>query len=387
MRGFVSETLILAADRTGEILASLNITPRRNGHIHCPFPLHADRNPSWRWDYRTERWHCSCGHGDVLDLVIQMGHAATEAEAAIYVRRVLGLPVGKEREETPAQAAARKVKLLAKQAENEKRQAEADADYEAESARLLAFARELYAAGKPARGSLVEAYLHSRGIECVPDILRMVKYSGLSALCAPFGIPEEPEPGRLSIRPPQIAGVHLTFLRADGSGKAADAKGRSKIMIGRGHDFPLVLAPANDLGGLAIAEGIEDALTVHQLTGLGAWAAGSASRLPGVARHIPAHVEAATLIEDDNDAGRRGCQALAEALHASGLEIFVERGEVRYAARFPRCPAELIGCRTAGNVQGTPLRAGGIILPENRRMLLLSHPIPVISQTFETACC
>ena len=36
---------------------------------------------------------------------------------------------------------------------------------------------------------------------------------------------------------------------------------------------------------------------------------------------------------------------------------------------------------------GTPLRVGGVILPENRRMLLLSHPIPVISQTFETACC
>ncbi len=150
MRGFVSETLIMADGRSGEILASLNITPRRGGHIHCPFPSHPDRNPSFRWDSRTEHWHCTCGHGDILDLVVQMGLAATQAKAAICVRQVLGLPVGNVREETLAQAAARKEKLLAKQIENERRQEQADAEYEAESARLLAYARELYASGAPA---------------------------------------------------------------------------------------------------------------------------------------------------------------------------------------------------------------------------------------------
>ncbi len=178
----------------------------------------------------------------------------------------------------------------------------------------------------------VAHYLKSRGIERVPDLARFVTYRGLPAMCLPFGLPTEPAPGRLTIQPSQIVGVHLTFLKPDGSGKAKDAKGRSKIMIGRGHDFPIVLAPVNDIGGLVIAEGIEDALTVHQLTGLGAWAAGSASRLPGIARHVPRYVEAVTIIEDDNEAGRSGCRGLAEALHERGVEVLIDRKVVRYAA-------------------------------------------------------
>jgi hypothetical protein len=42
---------------------------------------------------------------------------------------------------------------------------------------------------------------------------------------------------------------------------------------------PIVLAPPNDLLGSSITEGIEDALTMHEATGLGTWAAGSAARL------------------------------------------------------------------------------------------------------------
>jgi hypothetical protein len=333
MRGLVSYTLVQASAHTAEIMAALGITPgKREAHIKCPFPSHPDRNPSWRWDDRARRWHCSCGHGDILDLVVQMGRAATPLEAAVYVRRVLDLPIGKDREETAAQTALLREKLEAKQRENEQRQAELDAAYAAEGERLLTFARVLYAGGKPAAGTIVETYLRSRGITCLPDTARLVTYREMAAMCTPFGIPNEPVPGRLSIRSPQIAGVHLTFLRADGSGKAKDAKGRAKIMIGRGHDFPLVLAPCNDIGGLAIAEGIEDALTVHQLTGLGAWAAGSASRLPGIACHVPRDVESVTLIEDDNIAGHEGCRALASALYDRGVEVLIDRKRVRDAA-------------------------------------------------------
>jgi hypothetical protein len=50
-------------------------------------------------------------------------------------------------------------------------------------------------------------------------------------------------------------------------------------MLGRSVGQPIVLAPVNDLGGLLIAEGIETTLACHA-SGLGLWAAGSASRLP-----------------------------------------------------------------------------------------------------------
>ena len=332
MRGFVSETLIYGAGRTGEILAALGITPNKRGaHIHCPFPAHADRNPSWRWDDREGRYYCTCGGGDILDLVIQMGRASSPYDAAGYVRRVLGLPGGDARAETPAERAERRQQIEAARIENERRQAAADAAYDAETARRLAFAANLYAGSQPP-DPLIRRYLDSRGIRCVPDLARLVDYRGLPAMCLPFGLPTEPAPGRLAIRPTQIAGVHLTFLLPDGSGKARDKRGRSKIMIGRGHDMPLVLAPVNDGGGLVIAEGIEDALTAHQLTGLGAWAAGAAVRLPGIARHVPRYVECVTLIEDDNPAGRDGCRSLAKLLDARGIDVLVERSEVRHAA-------------------------------------------------------
>ena len=73
-QGFVSETLISSSGHAAEILASLGIAPgRRGAHIRCPFPSHPDRNPSWRWDHRAARYHCTCGGGDILDLVINMG--------------------------------------------------------------------------------------------------------------------------------------------------------------------------------------------------------------------------------------------------------------------------------------------------------------------------
>jgi phage/plasmid primase-like uncharacterized protein len=78
----------------------------------------------------------------------------------------------------------------------------------------------------------------------------------------------------------------------------------------------------NDLMGLAITEGIEDALTVHQATGLGAWAAGSAGymlKLVAAVEHLAgreydASPDCITIMADDDDDGRRHARALAAAL-------------------------------------------------------------------------
>ena len=69
------------AGRETEVLDALKIEWRKasNGkHIHCPFPDHEDRNPSWRWDTKTVRWHCTCGErsGSVFDAAIRMGRAS-----------------------------------------------------------------------------------------------------------------------------------------------------------------------------------------------------------------------------------------------------------------------------------------------------------------------
>ena len=85
-----------------------------------------------------------------------------------------------------------------------------------------------------------------------------------------FGLPEEPEPGRIALREEEVRGVHITRLAADGSGKVGDP---SKIIIGRCLGTPIVLSALNDNLGLAITEGIEDGLSIFESTGLGVWAA------------------------------------------------------------------------------------------------------------------
>jgi hypothetical protein len=146
-----------------------------------------------------------------------------------------------------------------------------------------------------------------------------------------FGFPTEPAPGSLYIDDDAVAGVHLTLLRRDGSAKAEVEP--NKITIGRCVGVPLVLAPMNDIGGLVIAEGIEDALSAHCATSLGAWAAGSAVRLPPLADAVPDYTECITVMMDADPAGRRGSAELAARLRARGIEVRLSAlSDVRVAA-------------------------------------------------------
>src|SRR5262249_5795756 len=117
--------------------------------------------------------------------------------------------------------------------------------------------------------------------------------------------------------------VHLTLLKSDGSSKANVE--RPKLIIGRPLGRPIVLAPPNDLLGLAITEGIEDALTAHAATGLGAWAAGAAGFMPSLADKVPSYIECVTIFADPDETGQRNARALADALIArNNIEVFIE---------------------------------------------------------------
>jgi hypothetical protein len=145
-------------------------------------------------------------------------------------------------------------------------------------------------------------------------------------MIAAFGLAVELEPGVIAINESAFRGVHITRLKADGSAKAGtDA---DKIMIGFSAGAPIVLAPVNDLCGLAITEGIEDALSTFMVTGLGCWAAGCASRLLALAAAIPDYVEAVTICAHSDEAGQRGALDLADALSKRPIEVRVSsRGD------------------------------------------------------------
>lgn len=180
----------------------------------------------------------------------------------------------------------------------------------------------LWSQRRPIIDTMAEGYLQTRGITCPwPQTLGFLPARGdyCPAMIAAFGIPTEPEPGQLDINPEAIVGIHLTRLKPDGSGKADEQP--NKIMIGMSAGLPIVLAPPNDLLGLAITEGIEDGLSVYQASGLGVWCAGSASRLPALAKVVPSCVEAVSILVDDDDAGRRHAGELASRLQYGGIEV------------------------------------------------------------------
>jgi hypothetical protein len=140
-------------------------------------------------------------------------------------------------------------------------------------------------------------------------------------MIAAFGITSEPEPGVIAIAGHEVSAVHLTKLAVDGCQKSSAQP--NKIMLGRPKGSPIVLAPPNDLLGMCITEGIEDALSMHEVTGLGAWAAGSASLMPALADAVPDYIDCVSILAHPDPAGIKGANELATRLRIRGTECVV----------------------------------------------------------------
>jgi hypothetical protein len=180
-------------------------------------------------------------------------------------------------------------------------------------------ARWLWRQRRPIAGTIAERYLREvRGITCaLPATLGFLparKSEHHPAMIAAFALADE--------TPRPVVAVHLTLLKPDGSGKAEIEK--PKIMVGSPKGLPIVVALPNDLLGLAICEGIEDALTAHQLTGLGAWAAGAAGFMGALGAAVPDYIEAVTIFAHADKAGQDGASELATALGQRGIDFAVE---------------------------------------------------------------
>jgi putative DNA primase/helicase len=188
-------------------------------------------------------------------------------------------------------------------------------------------ARWLWAQRGPPADSIVETYLRTaRGYGGpVPATLGFLKPSKdyPPSLIAAFAMPEEAEPGVLRA-PLDVDAVQLIALKPDGSGKA-DVE-IQKRTIGSPKGVPIVVAPPNDLLAISIHEGVEDALSAHEGTGLGAWASGGATFLPHLAHAVPSYVEAVTVVAHRDEAGRIGARALARRLAARGFKVHLHEG-------------------------------------------------------------
>jgi CHC2 zinc finger/Toprim domain len=251
----------------------------------CPF--HGERTPSFV--VYPEHFHCyGCGaHGDAIGWVMRV-QRMTFADAL----RHLGEHDRKLNRSALAPAAP--------------------AAPDVNRARNIEAARRIWTEATDPTGTAAEAYLNHRRV-ALPDtpVIRFHPRCPRSggALPAMVALMVDPANGT-------PCGVHRTFLRPDGLGKAS--VDRPKMMLGTAGVVRLA-EPISE--GLGLAEGIETALSVLQAIRWGpVWAAGSSS---GIERFpvLPGH--SLTIFADSDPVGRAAARACAARWTDVGREALI----------------------------------------------------------------
>jgi phage/plasmid primase-like uncharacterized protein len=117
-------------------------------------------------------------------------------------------------------------------------------------------------------------------------------------------------------------GIHRTALTHDGSGKRAMPNGMpSKMMMGRAKRAAIHIHPAGSR--LGIAEGIETALSAHQIFEMPVWAAMSAIGI----RDFPVihGIKFLRIFADNDEVGLSAARSCKRRYQAAGIEV-----EIRY---------------------------------------------------------
>ena len=297
---------VRARTRLVELIGrDLRLTRRGKEHEGlCPF--HAEKTPSFTVVEAKGFYHCfGCGaHGDAIEY-LRASRGLSFAEAVKQLAAEAGLGQGEG--VTPKPVVPR----------------QAPEDDARERAQRVAWARELWARCRPAAGTLVETYLRSRGITLpVPMSLRYhgaLKHGDTGQhFPAMVAAVQEQGDGR-------IVGVHRTYLRADGRGKAQVSN--PKMMAGVCWEGAVRFDYAAT--SLRLAEGIETALSIQQATGCVTWAALSLGNMAAV--RLPDYVSAVTLCADADGKPEAAAQhekllqRAAVAHRAGGLEVRIAR--------------------------------------------------------------
>lgn len=279
----------------------------RNGEATGLCPFHSERSPSFTVSERKGFYHCfGCGaHGDAFAWVMER-HGVTFPEAVEELAVKAGLQPDREGRLLP------EAKPIARPS---------DADLVAERAEDLAKASAIWKQSLPIAGSLGEVYLRARGI----DLARVPGWPVPTLRFHP-ALPCWQEDkrtkevwfagnfpamvGYVQGLDRQFLGVHRTFLKPDGSGKAVVPK--PKKMLGATFGGYLRLCPAS--ARMLNAEGIETTLSAIVGTGRPGWAALSEGNLcapmPPIVRDLTICRDNDT--KDEANTERRVAKAVAE---------------------------------------------------------------------------
>jgi len=291
------ETLTAATWKWGAVLLALGLGESflTGKHGPCPFCGGKDR---WRWDNKEGRgtWICNnCGAGDGIELVRRF--LGIEFRDAIRrVDTVLGRPLTEDRKTERGDPRPR----------------------------LRRIAQET----RPAtQDDAVGQYLRTRGLLVASEALRLHP-----ALV--YWDQRNGKPVKRGAYPAMVARVddvkgeaityHVTYLGPKGKAQVPSPK---KILPGLRGISGGAIRLFEHQGRLAVAEGIETALAVHELTQIPAWATMNAGCMESL--EVPAGVRE-LLVCADNDANYRGPKAaytLANRMAMQGCAVRVRVAE------------------------------------------------------------
>lgn len=151
---------------------------------------------------------------------------------------------------------------------------------------------------------LLKTYLRARGLSInPPPSLRLALWGEQPVMLARVEGPRG------------LAGMHLTLLKPDGSGRVEKKLAAGSKPLG-GAIRLYALEPGQPL---ALCEGAETALAVHQCTGWPCWACVSAIGLERV--QLPAEAREVVICADHDKAGLEAARKLARRLLSEGRRV------------------------------------------------------------------
>lgn len=176
------------------------------------------------------------------------------------------------------------------------------------------YARKIWAESVSVDGSIAETYLRNRGLTGPwPATLRfspsLTYQPGLELPGLVAAITRWPDRN--------LCGIHRTFLRLDGLGKAGVSTARKALGSLKG--AAIRLSPAGE--HLLIGEGIETVLSAAQATGLPVWSAVSAGVMAGIV--LPDTVQTVTIAADHDPVGIQAAEKAAAEWTIQGRKVSI----------------------------------------------------------------
>lgn len=266
----------------------------------CPF--HSEKTPSFFVVPKKQIFHCfaGCGTGDVFEW-LKRTEGLTFAAAVQHLRG------------TPSPTPSRFVSASTA--------GKALHDDAVELRKKIAKARQIWKESIPAQGTIVDRYLASRGLDgfIVPPTLRFHPqlWNAETSTLMPGMVAAVTDARQ------QIVGIHRTFLRADGAGKAHVKSPKKMLGACMGGHVCLALPSG---GKLAISEGIETGLSVMMARpDLAVWAALS---LGNMGAPVPASITELILCADGDNKDQKAADGVLDSAVARHRKGFPQRAVV-----------------------------------------------------------